>query len=744
MVGLKLRDPPNWGKADTGRRILLEVAMVATGSLQRTNGMDGSTMGAIFRTVAWQVGSLVASVESGSVQLPDLQRPFVWPTAKVRDLFDSMYRGYPVGELMFWDVPAKGEARAIGGAAAVGAAHQIVDGQQRLTSLFAAIKGRPVRDENYRSKEITISFNPFTEKFEVRSPAIAKSASWVEDISTCFTSPLAAHRQFVRRYRTSGLDLADEQDDALADIFVRLHALQTYTFDVVHIQNEVDKRTVADIFVRINSEGVSLKAYDYILTWLSVFWPEGREAIEAFARNSRISPERASEIVGHRVDWTAKNPYINVETGHLVRALVAIGQDRAKLTDAYAALQAKNRVTGVVDSARQESELKLLIDALPTVTNPLHWTEFIRSLQVAGFRSRKGITSTTNIVASYVIFLLGRTRFGVELPQLRVLIARWIFMSQLTSRYTGSGESQLQKDLDRLAELKEAGAAGFKRFVDETIATHLTPDFWTYQMPQWLISSSSALSPQYQCYLAALNVAGADMFMLKMPVSEWMNPGLPAVKGLEGHHLFPRKYQENVLGTTDIKRINQVANFAPTDWDTNIRISDRPPAEYWPELVAERGGDPSWLAQQRYWHALPDQWESLTYDEFLTARRKLIAEVTRDAFEKLGAGTSAAASSLPLSVETAEDEWSLVELVSAGLLQPGHALDPVDPASVIDAVVTEDGTILIDGVHEFDTLDEATHYLGVTNVSGFEYWALEVGEELVPLVELAQSVRRAA
>ena len=78
--------------------------------------MDGGRgVNAIFKTVSWQVGSLVSSVQNGAIQLPDLQRPFVWPATKVRDLFDSMYRGYPVGELMFWDVSATGETRSISG-----------------------------------------------------------------------------------------------------------------------------------------------------------------------------------------------------------------------------------------------------------------------------------------------------------------------------------------------------------------------------------------------------------------------------------------------------------------------------------------------------------------------------------------------------------------------------------------------------------------------------------------------------
>jgi hypothetical protein len=694
---------------------------------------------AIFKTVSWQVGSLVSSVENGTIQLPDLQRPFVWPATKVRDLFDSMYRGYPVGELMFWDVSATGETRSISGKDSMSAAHQIVDGQQRLTSLYAAIKGQKVRDENYRPKEITISFNPFTERFEVRTPAYARSADWVEDISTCFTSPLAAHRAFVRRYAAAGKDLNEELDDQLADVFVRLHGLQNYLFDVVHIQKEVGKRTVADIFVRINSEGVSLKAYDYILTWLSVFWPDGREEIEDFARNSRLHPAHASEVSGRRISWTAKNPYLDVETGHIIRALVAIGQNRAKLADAYNALQAKDRVTGMVDADRQQRELQLLSSALPTVLNPLHWQEFIRSIQTAGFRSRRGITSNTNIVATYVFFLLGRTRYGVDLQTLRTLVGRWLFMSQLTARYTGSGESQLQKDLDRFAELRPSDSAGFIRIAEEVIANELTPDFWSYRVPDALVTSSMSLSPAYQCYLAALNILDADMFMLRMSVRDWMDPSLPSVKGVEGHHLFPRKYQEKVLGITDLKRINQASNFAPTDWDTNILISDRNPSEYWPQLVADRGGDAGWLAKQRYWHALPENWEDLGYDDFLQQRRRLIATVIRDAFARLSAGKGA---DIELRAAVDEDrvraEATLAELVERSLLSAGDNLDPVDPAWEVDATISDDGTLIIDGVHVFDSLDEAAHHLGVTNMTGLEFWALETPDGLVPLTDITQ------
>lgn len=699
-------------------------------------------MSSIFKTVGWEVQQLVDAVDKGIVQLPDLQRPFVWPKTKVRDLLDSMYRGYPVGELMFWNVAAEGDTRAIGAPTDRLASHQIIDGQQRLTSLYAVLKGKSVRDEDYRQKHITISFNPLTHRFEVWTPAQARSAEWIEDVAEFFKSPFQAQKSFEKRYEAAKGELSDELAEQLSGTFTKLHDLTKYEFEVVEILATADKKTVADIFVRINSEGVTLKAYDYILTWLSVFWPEGREQLEHFARDSRVTTERASELAERHVRWTGKNHYIKVETGQLVRVLVAIGQGRAKLSDAYNALQAKDRVTGAVDANRQEHELNLLKAALPTVLNPLHWDEFIMCLPQAGFRSGKGITSATNLISSYVIWLLGRSRYDVDLPALRVLIARWLFMSQLTWRYTGSGESQLQKDIDRFAALEANDVAGFQQIVDEVIRTELTPDYWEYRMPEALVTSMHAMSPAYQCYLAALNILDADMFMLGMQVRTWMDPTLAPVRGLEGHHLFPREYQRQTLGIRDTKVINQAANFAPTDWDTNSLISDRPPKDYWPELNASRGQNVEWLAKQRYWHALPDDWHLLPYDEFLQQRRKLMAMVTRDAFEKLSAGTSKVLQPVAVASD-ARDEWGIGELLSSGALRRGDSLTTIDAGLDVEAVVTDDGTILIDGIHEFDSLDEAARSLGVTNVPGLDYWAFDTEGESITLADLAAQAEAA-
>jgi len=147
-------------------------------------------MSDLFKPVPWTVQNLVAAVESGALRLPDIQRPFVWEKVKVRDLVDSLYRGFPVGELMFWNIPGDEDTKAIGtGAKTQTAKAKIVDGQQRLTSLYVVMTGEPVVDDDYRQERIRIAFNPFAERFEVTSAALEKSPSGSQTSRRCTRVP---------------------------------------------------------------------------------------------------------------------------------------------------------------------------------------------------------------------------------------------------------------------------------------------------------------------------------------------------------------------------------------------------------------------------------------------------------------------------------------------------------------------------------------------------------------------------
>lgn len=154
----------------------------------------------IFKTIQYPIQTLIDDIDHGKIALPDIQRPFVWNTTKVRDLFDSIYRGYPVGYLLFWENITDKNRKDIGiDTKESNAKNLIIDGQQRLTALFSTIKGIPIIDENYKEKRIKIAFNPLKEKFEVSNVATDKDVEYISDISILFKSDFSEYR-FINEY----------------------------------------------------------------------------------------------------------------------------------------------------------------------------------------------------------------------------------------------------------------------------------------------------------------------------------------------------------------------------------------------------------------------------------------------------------------------------------------------------------------------------------------------------------------
>lgn len=703
-------------------------------------------MSDLFKPVPWTAQNLVAAVQSGALRLPDIQRPFVWEKVKVRDLVDSIYRGFPVGELMFWNIPGDEDTKAIGtGSKTQAATAKIVDGQQRITSMYVVMTGEPVVDDEYRKERIRIAFNPFAERFEVTGAALEKSPEWIPDISTVFASPLRARKEFLKRYRTVH-ELSEQAEERLEEVFDKLHGLKDFTFTVVELQPNVDREKVAEIFVRINSEGVNLTQADFILTWLSVFWDEGRDALECFSSNSRLSPDTVTELTGSKTTWTPKNHYIAPDPGKMLRVVVALGQNRGRLRNAYNALRGRDPRTGEVVPENRARELESLKKAQAHVLSPNNWDDFLRILGRAGFRSKKMITSDATVLYTYSLWLIGRTRYQVDRTTLRDLMARWFFMSQTTGRYTNSPETRIEEDLARFNDVGQTDAAGFTEIINQVINTVFTPDFWTIRLPEDFITSSTSASPAYQAYLAALNVLDADLFALNGKVRDWMDPSAATLKDVEGHHLFPRKHLREDLHVTDTKRINQVANFAPTDWITNNFISDRAPAEYWPELIKARKLVGATLESQLFWHALPGHWDQLNYDEFLKTRRELMATVVKAGFSKLSDPNYQP--NIERAVRTDVEEpppvtVALTDLVLAGLLKPGDLLVPADSEKTTIAEITEDGLISLDE-HTYEDPRRAARADGDEQTDGWEYWVLGDGDAPRSLQDLVVEFQQAA
>lgn len=700
-------------------------------------------MSDLFKPVPWTVQNLVAAVQSGGLRLPDIQRPFVWEKVKVRDLVDSIYRGYPVGELMFWNIAGDEDTRAIGtGVKTQSAKAKIVDGQQRLTSLYVVLTGEPVVDDDYRRERIRIAFNPFSERFEVTGAALEKSPEWIADISTVFASPLKARKAFLARYRTAH-GLSDEEEERLEEVFSKLHGLRDFSFTVVELQSTVDRERVAEIFVRINSEGVTLTQADFILTWLSVFWDEGRDELEDFSRNSRLTPDTVTELTGTQTMWTPKNHYIATDPGKMLRVIVAVGQKRGRLRNAYNALRGRDPRTGEVIPENRARELESIKQAQQHALRSANWDDFLRVMGRAGFRSRKMITSDNTVLYTYALWLIGLTEYNVDRTTLRDLMARWFFMSQTTGRYTNSPETRIEEDLARLNDLTPGDAAGFAQVLGHVIGTVLTSDFWTIRLPEDFVTSSTSASPAYQAYLAALNILDADLFALNGKVRDWMDPSAATLKDVEGHHLFPKGYLRDA-NITSTKRVNQVANFAPTDWVTNNFISDRPPKEYWPELAEKRALVGTTLANQRFWHALPENWENMAYDDFLGSRRGLMAAVTREGFTKLSDPNYQPKVDGAATASTEHDGFvdvTLTDLMLAGLLKAGDLLIPANPERSTIAEITDDALISLNE-HTYDSPRRAARADGDEQTDGWEYWVIEDGDAPRSLRDLAEEYQQ--
>lgn len=679
----------------------------------------------------WSVQELVSGVSSGQVRLPDIQRPFVWSNAKSRDLIDSMYQGFPVGELMFWENAGQDHSRTIGVSdKSQSASMQVIDGQQRLTSLYAVVTGEKVLREDYSQERIVIAFNPLTERFAIPDSAIKRSPEWIQDIRNVFTSAIDTRRDYIARLEKAR-DVERLERDAERDIEItvnRLAQVLNYEFQVVQLKKDVPRETVADIFVRINSEGVKLASADFILTWLSVFWEEGRQELEDFARASRFTAQEMTRMTDRKITWTPKNPYLTLDPGQILRVVIAVGNRRSRLQDAYNSLRGRDPRTRQIIPEHRDRELARLKNGQTRTLHPNHWDEFLKVIERAGIRTGSMVTSKNTFLYGYALWLIGRTEFNVPVDELREIMARWYFMAQITGRYSTSPETRGQDDLNRLEGIGQT-PQDFRDAINTQIETTLTEDWWLVSLPEDL-HTSNMYGPSHTGYIAALNILDADALLSTLKVKDWLDPSRTLVKGMEKHHLFPQDHLRKNLGYSTTRQINQVANQALVEWSDNIDISNKAPDEYWPQQLGDKLIGAERLARQMWWHALPDNWTQMEYPSFLLARRKLIAAVTREGFRKLSDPNynPQPPRSTPVLPEPVLESFD--ELVLAGVIPPGTPLVPTDGRTESIAEVTQDGTIRLNDT-EYRTPESAARADGAEDSDGWEYWTARLAEPVL-------------
>lgn len=579
---------------------------------------------AIFTTTSYPVNALIEDIDLGKIGLPELQRPFVWPNVSVRNLFDSLYRGYPAGFLLFWDTGADAGLKGIGERNEKAVPKlAIVDGQQRLTSLYAVIKAAEVIRANFKRERIRIAFNPLSERFDVADAAIAKDKTFIPDIAVLW-KPGTDIFEIADSYEKSLAEVREithEQTKKARSAISRLRDIINFHFVALTLSASVDPETIAKVFVRINGEGKKLNQSDFIMTLMSVFWDEGRAELENFAMiASKPGDGQASSF----------NHFIKPSPAQLLRATVGISLKRARLENVYNALRGSDAKTGLDNPEKRAEQFALMQEGQKAALNISNWHHFLSALTLAGYRGEKMISSGTAIIYCYVLYLIGIRDYGLDKTAVRQAIAEFFFMAALTGRYSNSPETRFDSDLAVLRDLPDGQT--FLAKLRELCSTILTGDYWLITLPSQL-ATSAARSPSLFAYQAALIKLDAPVLFSPIKVAEMVDPAIKGTKAaLEQHHLFPRGHLEE-CGITDLKRINQIANFAPVEWPDNLKIGKKAPSEYVPPL------DALLAAEEReslyFLHALPPLWWELPYERFLEERRVGMAKVIQMAWTKL-------------------------------------------------------------------------------------------------------------
>lgn len=585
---------------------------------------------ALFTTTSYPISSLIADIDHGKIGLPDLQRPFVWPNVNVRNLFDSLYRGYPAGFLLFWNTGAEGTLRTIGADAKQHAPSlAIVDGQQRLTSLYAVIKGAEVLRATFKRERIKIAFNPLAERFDVADAAVVKDKAYIPDVAvlwkpgTDLFGRVHDYLQGLGQVR----DLTPDQVKSAQSAISKLHNLPHYQFTALTLDQTVGAETIAEVFVRINGEGKKLNQADFIMTLMSVFWDEGRAELEAFARNAtRPGEGQASPF----------NYFIRPSPDQMLRVTIGLGLKRARLENVYNALRGRDAVTGTASEDKRNEQFGLLKAAQDSALDLATWHHFLGALTLAGYRSEKMISSQNAVIFTYVVYLIGLRDYGISKSAIRQATAEFFFMAALTGRYTTSPETRFEADLAQLRDLADGDA--YMARLREIATTVLTGDYWGTTLPNAL-ATSAARSPSLFAYQASLIKLDARALYSPAKIASMIDPAVKGTKAaFEQHHLFPRAYLAK-LGISDQKLVNQIANLAPVEWPENIAIGAKAPTDYVPPLDAKLSAEDR--SRQYRWHGLPHLWWELDYDTFLRERRSRMAAVIRQAWEELTASSDA-------------------------------------------------------------------------------------------------------
>lgn len=585
------------------------------------------------------VGSILGQITSGIIAIPEIQRPFVWDSTKVRDLIDSLYKGYPVGYIITW----KNHSVKLKDGTSSEGKQIIIDGQQRITALTAALLGKEVLDSQYKKKNIRISFNPKTEEFATKTPATEKSDEWITDISEFMQPGKINTWEFVNNYSTKFNIDANEVNKRIN----RLLSINNMSIGCIDLGSVLDINEVTEIFVRINSKGQALSQADFAMSKISVneeyHGNDIRKVIDYFCHLSQ-APQDYENIKNSDIDFTNKDYFYKIcwvkdnnqtiytpDYTDVLRVAFTYKFKRGKLEDLVSLLSGRDFETREYRDDIIENSFKTLESGVLEFINQTNFERYIMILQSAGIIDNSLVRSQNVLNFGYILYLLLKER---KVQNIQKLVSRWIIMSILTQRYSSSPESQFDSDIRRLNE-----AGNIEQYIYEEESRQLSENYWDNILVESFNTSVSS-SPYWKTFvIAQCKLHNRGFLSEQIDVYSLINQ-----RG-DIHHIFPRDYLKK--NGYDQRIYNQIANFAMLQQEVNIAISNKAPNEYL-TLVKNQCNDGILkigtinniddLVKNFNENAIPFELCNMdinNYFEFLEMRRKLMAKKIKDYYYSL-------------------------------------------------------------------------------------------------------------
>ena len=532
------------------------------------------------------IQSLLNWIRDGDIAIPEIQRPFVWDSTKVRDLIDSLYEGFPVGYIIVWKNP---DVRLKDGTISSGK-KILIDGQQRITALQAAIVGEKVVGSDYRKKRIKIAFHPVEQRFEVSNPAIEKDAAWIPDIAPLY-QPGFDSFNFVIDYCIKN-QLDNSKRSAVNDVLTRLQQIQNNSIGVIELSHQLDITQVTEIFIRINSKGVVLSQADFAMSKISSDDRYGGNQIrktmdyfchlmqkpEDFGTICQNDTEFASSEEFSKIKWIVnehEDIYVPDYTD-VLRVAFTFKFLRGRLADLVSLLSGRDFNSRDYQEAIAEDSFSKLREGVLEFVNKTNFQRYLMIVRSTGIISPSMIRSQNVLNFGYALYLLLRAK-REDSVIIEKVVRRWMVLSILTGRYSGSPESAFDYDIKRFQSNEPM------ELLKNTEEGELSDAFWNNILVTKL-NTSVASSPMFHVFLMAQVKMGDYGFL-----SEQIDVKSLIEQRGDIHHIFPKKYLQK-SGIKERNCYNQIANYVYTQSEINVKIKDQAPKAYMAQVKEQCTG----------------------------------------------------------------------------------------------------------------------------------------------------------